>query len=208
MRFENYEIEVTERANCRHFAMRCNPSDGQLRLSVPPRTPQRKINEFLIAQRAWIVAHAKPVLLWQPQYLSGEQHQVLGMPVVLGAGPVPSGQRAFETWRNKQLEQLVCGLMEAWSAQIGVRYRSIHYRQMISRWGSCQPRTGDIHFSTRLGCVPYRCVEYVVVHELCHLIHANHSQAFWETVGRFLPDWKERRYELNHFDIRPQPPAP
>lgn len=207
MRFGDYEVIVTERAGCKRLIMRCQPGEGILKLSVPPRTPKKTVLEFLEAHRDWIEAHAKPAKEWQPAFLPGEQHLVLGMPTALGLGGVPSGEAAFETWRARQLDALVRELVPRWAAIMQVQPRVVRYRRMTSRWGSCQVRTHDITFNTRLGCMPPECVEYVVVHELCHLIHPDHSPAFHAEMTRFLPDWQARRTRLNHFDASPLPPA-
>lgn len=70
-------------------------------------------------------------------------------------------------------------------------------RDMTSRWGSCSLKTGRITLNVRLMFKSDACVEYVIVHELCHLLVNNHSAAFYTLVSRYLPDWKERRKSLN-----------
>ncbi len=70
-------------------------------------------------------------------------------------------------------------------------------RYMTSRWGSCQPQKSIITLNSQLIEKPHRCIEYVVVHEFAHFIHPNHSKAFYQVVEEFLPDWKERKEELN-----------
>ena len=70
--------------------------------------------------------------------------------------------------------------------------RSIHYKRMVSRHGSCTASTGSLSFNTRLCEYPMPFIEYVVVHELCHLLQQNHSAAFYREVEAILPDWRER----------------
>lgn len=207
MRFGAYEVQVTERANCRHLILRCQPGTGRLTLSVPPRTTQKKVREFLEAHRDWIEAHAKPAMIWQPTFAPGERHWVFGEQVVLGEGAVPCGEAAFLQWRTQQLAELLPRLTAHWAAQMQVTPARLRLRDMTSRWGSCQVRTHDITFNLRLAAMPIRCVEYVVVHELCHLIHPDHSAAFHAEMDRFLPDWRARRQQLNHFDPTPLAPA-
>lgn len=69
----------------------------------------------------------------------------------------------------------------------------IRFRQMTSRHGSCSGATHSLTFNAKLCEYPKTFIEYVVVHELCHFIEMNHSDAFWREVARILPDWKERR---------------
>ncbi len=77
-----------------------------------------------------------------------------------------------------------------------VPYPKLRVRYMTSRWGSCQPKKGIITLNSQLITVPRNCIEYVVLHEFVHFIHPNHSRQFWNFVTMMMPDWKERRAEL------------
>lgn len=85
-------------------------------------------------------------------------------------------------------------LVPLWAARMNVRPGRIRMRMMTSRWGSCNPRTGNLTFNYRLAAYPDECIEYVVIHELAHLVYADHSGEFWEFVSRFCPDYKRCRY--------------
>ena len=76
--------------------------------------------------------------------------------------------------------------------QMTVKAGKIAYRNMTSRWGSCQPSTGRICINVRLALYPPECLEYVVVHELCHLLERGHGPRFHALMDTFMPDWKER----------------
>ena len=76
-------------------------------------------------------------------------------------------------------------------------YPQIKIKTMRSRWGSCIPSKGIIALNSRLIEHPRRCIEYVVLHEFCHFIVQDHSKNFYALVGEFMPDWKERRKELD-----------
>lgn len=78
----------------------------------------------------------------------------------------------------------------------GVAYPTLKIRYMTSRWGSCQPKKGIITLNSKLIEAPRNCIEYVILHELVHFIHPNHSRQFWDFVAMMMPDWKERKYEL------------
>lgn len=81
-------------------------------------------------------------------------------------------------------------------AAMGVSYPQVKIKTMRSRWGSCIPSKGIIALNSRLIEYPPECIEYVVLHEFCHFIHADHSKAFYDLVASFMPDWKERRHRL------------
>ena len=204
MQFGLYTIEVTVRRNCRHLILRCR--EGRLYLSVPPRTPKAAINAFLSARTDWMAEQISRTAAYAPQYAPGERHLLAGQYVALGERGVPAGEKAFLSFRAKLLAEAVRTLLPLWEARMGVQAGSIRFREMVSRWGSCQPVTGHITLNLRLGLVPPECMEYVLVHELCHLLHPDHSAAFHDEMTCLMPDWEARKKRLNAFDLRPLPP--
>ena len=204
MQFGPYIIEVTVRRNCRHLILRCR--EGRLYLSVPPRTPKAAINAFLSARTEWMAEQISRTAAYAPQYAPGERHLLAGRYVTLGERGVPAGEKAFLSFRAKRLAEAVRTLLPLWEARMGVRAGSIRFREMVSRWGSCQTVTGHITLNLRLGLVPPECMEYVPVHELCHLLHPDHSAAFHDELTCLMLDWEARKRRLNGFDLRPLPP--
>lgn len=103
-------------------------------------------------------------------------------------------------WWFRQYEYMVFEeLIEEKYAQLekyGIPYPALKIRKMTSRWGSCRPEKGVITLNSQLIAAPRNCIEYVVLHELVHFIHPNHSKQFWDFVAMIMPDWKERRKEL------------
>ncbi len=101
---------------------------------------------------------------------------------------------------ERYYEQLVKSsgkkFLDAWQRKIGVRYTSLKVHRTKTRWGSCNVRTGGINLNTLLACWPKDCLEYIVVHELTHLLEANHSLRFYELVTKFLPLWKLSKRKL------------
>ena len=192
------------RRNCRHLILRCR--EGRLYLSVPPRTPKAAINAFLSARTDWMAEQISRTAAYAPQYAPGERHLLAGRYVTIGEEGVPAGEKAFLSFRAKQLAEAVRTLLPLWEARMGVQAGSIRFREMVSRWGSCQTVTGHITLNLRLGLVPPECMEYVLVHELCHLLHPDHSAAFHDEMTCLMPDWEARKRRLNGFDLRPLPP--
>ena len=82
-----------------------------------------------------------------------------------------------------------------------VPYPILKIRTMSARWGSCSPQKQTVILNKKLIEVPKNCIEYVVVHELTHFLHANHSKEFYKTVKMFMPDWKERKEQLESFRL-------
>lgn len=90
-------------------------------------------------------------------------------------------------------------LFSYWQLRMNLHHNGWQLRVMRSRWGSCNVRRRTIHINFRLVFRPPECLEYVVVHELAHIYEASHSRRFWDFVGCFLPDYRERRRLLNDF---------
>ncbi|MFR3273062.1 MAG: M48 family metallopeptidase [Slackia sp.] len=95
----------------------------------------------------------------------------------------------------------VPALVERWAPVMGVKPGKLAYRNMVSRWGSCNVKTGRICINVQLAAHPPECLEYVVVHELCHLLEASHGPRFKSLMDTFLPDWRSREAKLRG-DIR------
>ena len=148
---------------------------------------------------------AEELQSWQPAYARGERHCVMGSRVVLGENGVPEG-KAFLTWQGKACVEFLRQILPVWEQRTGLRVARIRWRNMTSRWGSCNVKTGEIHLSTRLILYPKDCIELVLLHEMCHMRHADHSAAFHAELEKWLPDAKRREQLLKSFDPRPLPP--
>ncbi len=103
--------------------------------------------------------------------------------------------QVLKNWYLQQAAGIFTERVKLYAAQIGVHVKSIKLADPKTRWGSCG-RDGRLMFSWRTVMLPLALVDYLVVHELCHLVHFNHSKAYWQTVAKFLPDYKARRAEL------------
>ena len=102
----------------------------------------------------------------------------------------------LERWYRREAGAWLAGRVEHYSSQLGVRPSRVAIRGQRSRWGSCSGK-GTVSLNWRLMMVPSALADYVVVHELCHLRHMNHSPQFWAMVGGVVPDYRERRRSLN-----------
>ena len=113
-----------------------------------------------------------------------------------------SVKRALEKWYRAESERLCLQYFERLYphfAALGVLRPEIRMRAMRSLWGNCRPARGVVTFNAKLAAVPKSCIEYVVAHELCHFLHADHSAAFYAALARVIPDWKTRRAALRRF---------
>ena len=91
---------------------------------------------------------------------------------------------------RQHLSEVMPALFNKWQPIVGAYANEIRLKKMHTRWGSCNTRARRIWLSVYLPAYPIECTEYVIVHELCHLHHANHSRAFWQTVATAMPDYQ------------------
>ena len=102
----------------------------------------------------------------------------------------------IERWYRREAAAHLAERVEHYASRLGVRPSRVAVRGQRSRWGSCSAR-GTVSLNWRLMMVPSALADYVVVHELCHLRHMDHSPRFWAMVGDVVPDYRERRRSLN-----------
>lgn len=108
-------------------------------------------------------------------------------------------KKLMDKWLNticKDTVQSLCDSIYPKFQKYGVAFPSIRYRNMVSRWGSCQPKRCVLTFNYALVEAPISCIEYVVVHEFTHFLQPNHSRKFYQQLAMFMPDWEERKKRL------------
>lgn len=165
------------RKRIKNLNLRIHRSGGFVEVSAPTYVRDRDVERFVREKRPWIDAKIA---------------QVAASPAAVAAEAAPEQVAA---WRAV-VEACVPALVEAWEPIMGVKAGKLAYRNMTSRWGSCQPSTGRICINVRLALYPPECLEYVVVHELCHLLERGHGPRFKALMDTFMPDWRARRAKL------------
>ena len=177
---DDLEVWVIGKPRIKNMNMRVQPPDGRIEVSVPARrflTSSDDIAAFVRSKRTW---------------LDRARADVLSSPMAQAAAATPDQVRM---WRQV-VEAFTPALVERWEPVFGVKAGKLEYRNMKSRWGSCQPSTGRICINVRLALYPRECLEYVVVHELCHLLVRGHGPEFQDLMTSVMPDWKQRRAKL------------
>ncbi len=154
---------------------------------VPPRTPQATIESLLFEHRAWLERElAKPA---KELALGLQRDDVVWIGGFALALPnVPS----VDAWYREQARVEVERVLRRESKRLNVSYRSLSIRDQRSRWGSCSNR-GVLSFNWRLICAPQAVLNYVVVHELCHIVRHDHSPVFWQMVALARPTFRDER---------------
>ena len=194
--------------------------EGDLvKVRVPKSLSDSRIRDLISRRTVWIRAKLKEQSE-QPvpkprEYVSGEAFPYLGknyrLKVITGQNPsikLKHGYLVATVPAGKPRQKAVRGLIENWyQSHAGIRLRekterlakivgvspsSVSVKSYKSRWGSCSGQ-GDISYNWQIILAPHRIVDYVVVHELCHLLEHNHSPRYWQHVERYVPDWKDCR---------------
>ena len=216
------EYELTRKA-VKNLNLRLRP-DGSVAVSIPKRVTLAEADRF-VEQNASRIRQAlerldsRPGYLRSPgEYADGDRFWLFGVPYRLRLGvpgeitlrdgelslPFPallsSRDPRLTRWLNRQLEPVlreqITGLLPRLSEFCPRRPGKLQLRLMVSRWGSCNPHTGELHFSTRLAHLPPEAIEGVAAHELAHLAMPDHSAAFYQAVLHLLPDYPRRQAML------------
>jgi predicted metal-dependent hydrolase len=110
-------------------------------------------------------------------------------------------RKAMEKWYRYKAGRIIGDRVELYSQKLGEYPSSVKAKEQKRRWGSCTSR-GDLYFNWRLAMAPPGIIDYIVVHELCHLMHRDHSRKFWNQVGSILPDFKKRKKWLKENGLK------
>lgn len=167
------EVQVVRR-KVKNMSLRINQSDGTVMLVVPARASMQQAEAFLQSKAGWIESH---------------RQAILDSPMHHAENASPDEVRQWRAVVQAGTELLV----EKWAPIMGVSPKTLAYRNMRSRWGSCTPDTGRVCINVRLALYPPQCLEYVVVHELCHFFVRNHGAGFKMLMDKYLPNWRESK---------------
>ncbi len=161
-------------------------ADGSARLSIPERCPLAEAQRFLDEHEAWLRTHIR-----RREGRAGAARDGL-VPLWGALVPLPVGTTPDELWRSELAARLP-QVVERMEATLGVRAAGWQLRAMSTRWGSCTPRTGRIRINVRLAAYPPSCLDYVVAHELTHLLEPSHNERFHALLARAYPDERGAR---------------
>lgn len=150
-------------------------SDGSVVVSAPFRVGDEYVAKVVEAKREWI---EKSVVKFQKMSVGLRLEK--------------------ETVDRHEFGRLANDRIDLWARKMDVWPRKVSVRRNRSRWGSCS-RSGNISINIILGHLPEKFLDYVIVHELCHLVHHNHSKSFWSLVGIYAPDFNSLKTELKKY---------
>lgn len=214
---------VTRKA-VKNVHLSVHPPDGRVTLVVPLDTRLDVARAYAISRLRWIEQQQAALLaqaretprtfvtreshfVWGRRYLLRVReearkpgvtldHRQLTLTVRPGATPEQRAQ-VMHTWHKTLLREAAEPLIAKWEERLGVRVRKLFLQRMKTRWGSCNAQSGHIRLNTELVKKPKELLDYVVAHELMHLIDPTHGERFLTLLDEHVPDWREARAELN-----------
>ncbi|WP_201606450.1 M48 family metallopeptidase [Psychrobacter okhotskensis] len=165
-----------------------------LMVSVPMSISASQIAQAVDKRVSWALDHHPQVLArYHHKQTPKPEASSVDSPVSLW-GIVQSFTLSHDekmAYYRQQLTEVNPSLFDKWQPIVGATANEVRLKKMHTRWGSCNTRARRIWLSVYLPAYPIECTEYVIVHELCHLHHANHSKAFWQTVAAAMPDYQQ-----------------
>jgi predicted metal-dependent hydrolase len=206
-----------------------HPPSGRVTISAPLHMSIDTVRVFAISKLGWI--RRQQVKLREQEretpreYLDRESHYVWGkryllkvtecerppsielkhnrMHLSVRPGTDDSKRESImEDWYRGQVRQAVPSLVEKWERLIGVKVERIFIQHMKTKWGSCNPVAKNIRLNTDLAKKPHECLEYLVVHELVHMLEPTHNARFIKLMDKFMPKWRFFREHMNHLPVR------
>jgi predicted metal-dependent hydrolase len=212
------------RKDIKNLHLAVYPPDGRVRVAAPLLIDDEAVRLAVILRLGWIrkqqARFAAQARQSPREYVSGESHYYLGtryrLRVVAADGPAhvrvigkrtielavrpgsteEQRRRVYAGWQRQQLRVLAAPLFARWEPLMGVQVAEWGIKQMKTRWGTCNPDARRIWLNLELIKHPPACIEYVVVHEMVHLLERGHTEQFRQHMTRFLPQWRTLREEL------------
>ena len=223
LQVEELTIDV-EWKKIKNIHLRVCPPDGRVRISAPMRTDSGVLSKFVQSKLDWIRKQQARIRMREPsetiKFVSGEIHYFGGKrymleleeraskPEVILEGDTmrlyirpgatfEKRQSIVEEFYRTQLRQALPALIARWEQILNVRVNDFGIKKMKTRWGTCNRKAGRIWINLELAKRQPECLEYIVVHEMVHLLERGHNVIFYGYMDRFLPQWRLIKKKLN-----------
>ena len=222
----NLQVSVLKKA-VKNLHLNVLPPHGRVRVSVPPSMNDDAVRVFIASKLPWINKQIEKfknqARETEREFIEGESHYFQGKRYLLHiveteahskieirnkkfldlyvAEKSSKTQKAkiLEAWYRAQLKRLISDMVAKWEKIMGVRVNDWRVKQMKTKWGTCNSKEKRIWLNLELAKKPLHCLEYIVVHECCHLLERSHSERFVTYMDKFMPQWRVYKEELNKF---------
>jgi predicted metal-dependent hydrolase len=205
------------------------PPNGHVRISAPERMSIDNVRAYAVSKLRWIKQQQKKLQAQERitprEYVDGESHYVWGKryrlkvvesfdgvgvsirgsSLVLRVRPgteIARREEVVESWLRAQVKPVIAELISKWEPKLGVTVDAFRVQRMKTKWGSCSPSRQAIRLNTELAKKPIECLEYIVVHEMVHLLEPSHNQRFIALLDHHMPKWHHHRDALNRLPVR------
>lgn len=220
-------IEVT-RKDIKNVHLSVRPPDGHVTLAAPLATRLEVARAYAISKLGWIRDQQKQLTsqaretprqfitreshyLWGRRYLLNVEqrdakpcvtmdHKRMTLTVRPGSSDTKRAE-VMHQWHKELLHEAVPPLIRKWEPKLGVQVHGYFLQRMKTKWGGCNHRAGHIRLNTELVKKPKHLLEYVIVHEMAHLLEPTHSDRFLAILDKHYPTWREARAELNELPL-------
>jgi predicted metal-dependent hydrolase len=223
-------IEVAKK-DIKNVHLSVHPPEGKVRVAAPHHIRTETLRVYLVSRLGWIkeqqrkfraqerepereFSNRESHYLWGKRYLlrvveknAAPAVETKPRAMILSVRPgsgKPVRQAVLEKWYREQIRAAAEPLLAKWGKILGVKPGKIYVQRMRTRWGSCNPATKGIRLNSELAKKPRECLEYIVVHELIHLLEPSHNDRFLSLMNLHLAHWRHYRRELNRAPLSHQ----
>ncbi|HCC71426.1 MAG TPA: metal-dependent hydrolase [Bacteroidales bacterium] len=216
---------VLIRKPIRNIYIRVYPPDGKVIVTVPGRMTEIAIEEFLEKKRDWIIKQHQRLknkaFEGPKKYEHGEYHWYEGKKYMLeiGKGNRKQGvsldenrllmninnihdtkvkEKLLDSWYRENMRDKLPALLKKWERRMDLKVSELRIKKMKSKWGSCNISSRRIWLSLELAKYDDSILEYILVHEMVHLLERKHNSRFYKLMDKYLPEWKERKIIISN----------
>lgn len=217
------------RKDIKNMHLAVYPPTGRVRIAAPTRVNEEAIRLFIISRLGWIKRHQGKFRKQQREtpreYLERESHYFQGRRYLLrikettGAGYVDLKGKTYldlyvkpdasahykrgiiNEWYRGELKKIIPDMIQHWEKKLNVTVNDWGVKQMKTKWGSCNAEAKRIWLNLELAKKPVQCLEYIIVHEMVHLLERRHSDRFMSLMDAHLPNWRQLKKELNSMPV-------
>lgn len=224
----NLSIDVV-RKDIKNMHLAVYPPTGRVRIAVPLRINDEAVRLFAISKIGWIRKHQRNFIGQNRQspreYKQRESHYFQGKRYLLRIteqeapakvllktksyidlfirpeSTAEQKQTIINEWYRSELKKVIPGIIEKWEPKIGVKVSEWQVKQMKTKWGTCKIEAKRIWINLELAKKPLHCLEYIIVHEMIHLVERHHNDRFLALMEKYMPQWKFYKEELNRLPV-------
>lgn len=222
------EVDVI-RKDIKNVHLSVLPPVGKVRISAPAHMKLDTLRVYTVSRLQWIRNQQEKMRAQEREtprdYIERESHYLWGKryllkivekdespkverthrQIILQVRPGATHEKRGEVlaeWYRDQLRLAVPPLIARWEPMLGVKVKTFFIQHMKTKWGGCSPTRGTIRLNSELAKKPPQCLEYLVVHEMVHLLEPTHNERFVSLMNRFMPNWRNRKDLLNSLPVR------